>query len=93
MALLQGRESIFLGADVDFHLLDVPEALAGSTLKETNIGARTGLNVIGMQQGDLMVIAGPDTRLAAGAKMIAIGTAHQIGEMKRVFNQPSCTGE
>ena len=89
MALLQGRESIFLGADVDFHLLDVPDALAGRTLRETNIGARTGLNVIAMQQGDTMEITGPDTRLVAGAKMIAIGTAHQIGEMKRVFNQPT----
>ena len=89
MALLQGRESIFLGADVDFHLLDVPDALAGRTLRETNIGARTGLNVIAMQQGDTMEITGPDTRLVAGSKMIAIGTAHQIGEMKRVFNQPT----
>lgn len=85
MALLQGREFIFLGSDIDFHVLDVPQSMAGKTLRESNIGARTGLNVIAIEYGDRMILPGPDTELPAGAHLVALGTAGQIGEMKRVF--------
>lgn len=85
LALLQGREFIFLGSDIDFHVLDVPESMAGKTLRESNIGARTGLNVIAIEHGDRMILPGPDTELPAGAHLVALGTAGQIGEMKRMF--------
>lgn len=85
LALLQGRESIFLGADIDFHVLEVPQSIAGRTIRECNIGARTGMNIIGMQHGDMMVNPGPDTVLVAGARLIALGTARHAADMKRVF--------
>lgn len=85
LALLQGREFIFLGSDVDFHVLDVPPAMAGSTLREADIGARTGLNVIAIEHGDDVILPGPDTEIPADAHLVALGTAGQIGEMKRVF--------
>jgi Trk K+ transport system NAD-binding subunit len=85
LAFLQGREFIFLGSDIDFHVLDIPASMAGRTLREIDIGARTGLNVIAVEHGDRVILPGPDTELPAGAHLVALGTAGQIGEMKRVF--------
>jgi len=85
LSIIQGREFVFLGSDVDFHVFDSPRSMVGRTLRETNIGARTGMNVIGMQIGENTVMPGPDTEIVAGSSLIAMGTAHQVSElMKRV---------
>ena len=85
LALVQGREFVFLGGDVEFYMLDVPASLAGKTLRTSGIGARTGLNIIGVQQGDSLSNPGPETKLVEGATLLAIGTPKQRSELKRAF--------
>jgi voltage-gated potassium channel len=85
LALIQGREFVFLGGDVEFYMLEVPASLAGKTLRTSGIGERTGLNIIGVQQGDSLSNPGPETELAEGATLLAIGTPQQRSELKRAF--------
>jgi Trk K+ transport system NAD-binding subunit len=85
MAIVQKREFVFLGGDVDFYVFPVPALLAGTTLRTSGIGARTGLNIIGVRQADGLHNPGPDTSLADGATLIAIGTPKQRSEFKKVF--------
>jgi len=86
LAILQNREFIFLGSDIDFHILDVPPSIAGTTIRESNIGARTGLNIIAIDFHNQTSIAGPDTKLPPKARLIALGTAAQVNEMHRIFD-------
>ena len=51
-AVLQNRELVLLGQGIEFYTLPVSGALAGKTLAESGVGARTGLNVIGIDDGD-----------------------------------------
>jgi Trk K+ transport system NAD-binding subunit len=85
VAVIQKRDFVFLGGDVDFYMLPVPALLAGTTLRTSGIGARTGLNIIGVRQGDSLRNPGPETRLVDGATLLAIGTPKQRSEFKKVF--------
>jgi voltage-gated potassium channel len=85
LALVQGREFVFLGGDAELFMLEVPSSLFGSTLRRADIGARTGLNVIGVRQGEDLVSPGPETALERGATMLAIGSSEQRSAFKRVF--------
>jgi Trk K+ transport system NAD-binding subunit len=88
MSLLLGREFVMLGEGVDLVILEVPESLLGKTLAESGIGAKTALNVIGVQDGDETHQAGPATRLASGNRLVAIGT----GEQRRKFEKAYLNG-
>lgn len=85
LSILQGRDFVFLGSDVEFHVFSAPASMTRKTLRENNIGARTGVNVIGMQIGDKTVIPGPDTIIGPETRLIAIGTAHQVSELFKEF--------
>ena len=52
IARLLGREPVMVGEGADFFLVPVPESLAGKTLGESEIGARTGLIVIAHKPRD-----------------------------------------
>ncbi len=86
VAMIQERELFVLGEEVDLFILTVPEALVGQTLAECAIGAKTGLNVIAIQQGDSFVTSpGPNARLPAGCELVLIGTPHQREHFHRIF--------
>lgn len=74
LALLQERELVYLGAGVELHQVPVPASLDGQTLAESQIRARTGLNVIAIETGSGEVVnPSPGTRLAAGNVLLMIG--------------------
>ena len=60
-------------------------SLLGSTLHAADIGARTGLNIVGVRQGNELVSPGPDTALMTGATLLAIGTPEQRRAFKKTF--------
>lgn len=68
-SVLQGRELIVLGEGVDLFSEPLPRQLDGKTLAESNIGARTGLNVIAVQQNGEVVTSPP-------VSTVQIGRAH-----------------
>jgi voltage-gated potassium channel len=86
MALMQRREIISLGEGADLYVIRVPQTLAGTTLAESGIGARTGLSVIGVQRnGHLDTKVSATTKLSAGAELVLIGTSEQRAAFHREF--------
>ncbi len=78
IALLLGREPVMVGEGADFFLADVPESLAGKTLAESHVGARTGLVVIAVENGGETVNNPmPSTPLPAGSRLLMLGTTEQ----------------
>ncbi len=78
-SIVQGRELVMLGEGVDLFYVPLPPSLAGKTLADAGIGARTGLNVIGVQKDGRIVTNLPATlKLARDSTLIAIGSAEQM---------------
>jgi Trk K+ transport system NAD-binding subunit len=75
---LLGREVVVLGEGVDLFVVPLPKALETKTLAESEIGAKTGLNVIAIQKGDSITTnPGANTLLAPGSELVLIGTSEQ----------------
>ncbi len=75
MALVQGRELVLLGEGIDLFVLDVGPRLAGKTLIDAELGAKTGLTVIGIQRGDgVDAVVGGKAALERGTSIVAIGS-------------------
>lgn len=86
VSLLQERELMMLGAGIELFDVEVPASFAGRTLADTEIGARTGLNVIAVQQNG-SIVANPRASLTlpAGGELLMLGTPAQRLEFMRVF--------
>ncbi len=84
LSILQGRELMFVGENVRFFTVKVPRALNGTSLRDSEIGARTGLNVIAILEpgGRSIPNPGPATRLTKGSELLTIGT----DEARKLFN-------
>ncbi|MDJ0850019.1 MAG: NAD-binding protein [Myxococcota bacterium] len=86
LSLVHGRELVLVGEGVDLFVEPVPARLAGRTLGETDLGARTGLNVIAVQKPD-----GPavnpvgETGLEDGQELVMLGTPEQLAEFRKTF--------
>jgi Trk K+ transport system NAD-binding subunit len=75
---VQNRELIFVGEGVRLYSFKTPRSLDGVQLKASEIGARTGLNVIGIKRGDKVVTnPRPDTVLSHEGELLALGTPEQ----------------
>jgi voltage-gated potassium channel len=83
-SIVHNRELIVLGEGVDLFYIPLPESLAGKTIAQTEIGARTGLNVIGVQQdGQLHTDLRAGRLLEVGSSLVAIGGPEQ----RRAFGE------
>jgi Trk K+ transport system NAD-binding subunit len=77
-SIVRGREIVVLGEDVNLFYIEVPTALAGKTLAEAEIGARTGLNVIAIQRnGRVDTELGRELRLPNDSELVALGSTEQ----------------
>jgi Trk K+ transport system NAD-binding subunit len=78
LSILQKRELAVMGEGIEMFYVRVPESLAGKTLSKSEIGLRTGLNVIAVQEGE-KTITNPqgDLVLAVENELIMIGNAAQ----------------
>jgi Trk K+ transport system NAD-binding subunit len=87
ISLLLGREPILLGAAVDFFLAPVPKVLSGKPLGESQIGSRTGLIVIAVEDGDRTLSAPPPSLpLPANGRLLMVGTAEQRRAFSAAFD-------
>ena len=78
LSLVNRRELVVLGEEVNLFYMPVPSSLCGATLSGAGIAAQCGLNVIAIQNdGRLTTNPPPDTELAEGAELVALGTADQ----------------
>ena len=86
-SIVQGRELIVLGEGVDLFYVPLPRSLADKTLADAEIGARTRLNVIGVQKdGQLVTNLPPDQRLVKGSTLVALGSAEQWERFSAVYD-------
>jgi Trk K+ transport system NAD-binding subunit len=86
LSLVHGRELVLVGEGVDLFVEPIPRALAGRTIAETDLGARTGLNVVAVQKSDGPAV-NPDgeTELEADHELVMIGSAEQLAGFRNTF--------
>ena len=86
LAFIQQRELMMLGAGVELFDVGVPSSIAGKRLDDSDVGAKTGLNVIAIQRRD-SVIANPrgSHELPSDGRLLVLGTATQRSEFMRAF--------
>jgi Trk K+ transport system NAD-binding subunit len=78
VSIVQGRDVMMLGEGMDLFHIVLPRSLDGHTLADAGIGARTGLNVIGvLQDGHVEANPPASRRLNRGCTLLALGTPHQ----------------
>ena len=85
-SILRGRPPVILGEDVSFFDLPIPRALDGQTLGTSELRAKTGLTVLGIQEnGRLVPNPGPETPLRVGDVLLAIGQPAQLRTFAELF--------
>ena len=89
LSVLQKRELCFIGEEIEVFILSVPPGLEGRTLADAGIGAKTGMNVIGLRvDGASTQTVAADTALNSGAEMIVLGTKEQRQEFAKLYEGP-----
>jgi voltage-gated potassium channel len=85
-SLVRGRGLVLLGEQLELFALAVPPALVDQTLSESQVGDRTGLNVIAIQhEGELVTNPRGDATMPAGAELVVLGSPEQLQRFKREF--------
>jgi Trk K+ transport system NAD-binding subunit len=76
---IQNRRLVVLGEGVDLFTREVPASLRGTTLAESRIGERTGLNVVALEYNDTFEtdLTG-ETTLPEDAHLLLIGSDEQV---------------
>ena len=78
MSLVNRRELVVLGEDINLFHMPVPRSLRGATIGSAAIRARCGLHIIAIKgEGMLVTNPSPETPLPEGAELVALGTADQ----------------
>jgi Trk K+ transport system NAD-binding subunit len=86
LSIHQGSDLVVFGEGADLFIEPVPDSLAGKTLAESGIGAKTGLNVIALRAGGESTTNPPgDTTLAPDAHLVMLGSVSQHQEFKDRF--------
>ncbi len=78
VSMILGRELVVVGEGTELFVEPIPRKLAGRSLADSEIGAATGLNVIGIRAGGVLTSnpAGA-TVLPEGGELVMIGTSEQ----------------
>jgi Trk K+ transport system NAD-binding subunit len=86
LSIVKGTDTVILGEGVDVFVEPVPSGLVDMTLAESGIGARTGLNVIAVQNaGQVLANPAARTKLAAGSELVMLGKPEQRHAFLRRF--------
>ncbi|MBX3219798.1 MAG: NAD-binding protein [Labilithrix sp.] len=89
LSFLRGNELVVLEEGADVIVVPVPPSLVDKTLADSDIRARTGLNVIAVE-GKRRCITNPaaSTRLPEGGEIVAIGSLEQRETFMREYARP-----
>ena len=86
MSLIEGHDLVLLGEGVDLFQVRLPSSLENKTLAESEIGSRTGLSVVAIQQdGPLVTSLRASMRLRGGDQLIMLGSVKQRREFAALF--------
>ncbi len=79
ISILNDKELVVLGEGVDLFTRELPASLQGKTLAESEIGAKTGLNVVAVKTNDEIVTRlSPNLQLSPGTELIMVGSDDQV---------------
>jgi K+/H+ antiporter YhaU regulatory subunit KhtT len=85
-SIVRDRELIVLGEGVEVFYIPLPRLLGGKTIAETEIGARTGLNVIGVDlDGKVRTDLTSGEVLQDGCTLVAIGGSDQRRAFRELY--------
>lgn len=86
LTVLHRRELFFLGGGLDLFSTPIPDKLAGRTLAESGVGARTGLSIIAVQ-ADHRMTTNPtsSTVLEPGGDLLMLGSAEQRARFEELW--------
>jgi len=88
LALMDGRDLVLIGEGTDFFRIPVPSSLQGKTLAESEIGKRTGLNVVAVDAPAAMITNPPPSlRLEPGSQLVMIGTMEQRSTFAKEYER------
>ena len=86
MSLLQSRESVILGEGFDLFYVPVPASLAGKVLANSQIRARTGLNVLALRlPGGEVVPVTASMVLEPDCELVMLGSEPQRRDFTEEF--------
>ncbi len=86
-SIARNRPLVLLGEGVELLEETVPPSLAGKSLTESQIGARTGLTVVAIDDGSsFLVNPRADAVLPLKARLFLIGTTEGLGLFHRLFD-------
>jgi len=78
VSMVLGRDLVVVGEGTELIVEPVPKRLVGKKLGSSEIGSRTGMNVIGIRaNGEFMANPAASTELEAGSELVMIGTVEQ----------------
>jgi len=78
VSLIEQRELVIIGEGAELFIEPVPAAIAGKNLIDSQIGAKTGLNVIAVRQNGRSITNPPATdALPANGTLVMIGSSDQ----------------
>ena len=86
LSVLRASELVVLGEGADLFVEAMPNRIAGKTLAESEIGARTGLSVIAVRgHGELVTNPPGDFELLEGSELVMLGTVTQHQDFVKNF--------
>ncbi|MBT8185808.1 MAG: NAD-binding protein [Eudoraea sp.] len=84
LSISKGQELTVFGEGISLFIAPTPSVLAGKSLAESAIGAKTGLSVIAIKENsEVLTLLSADTILPAGAEIVMLGNS----EMRHRFNE------
>jgi K+/H+ antiporter YhaU regulatory subunit KhtT len=88
MSLLEGHPPVLLGEGVELFSIEVPDALAGRLLRDSEIGSRTGMSVVALEhEGRLITELVADTVLPKGGELLMLGSLEQRRSFAAEFDE------
>ncbi|MGV8814589.1 MAG: potassium channel family protein [Gelidibacter sp.] len=84
LSIAKGQDLTVLGEGFTLFIIPIPESLAGMSLAESGIGAKTGLSVIAIKENsEVVTLLSAHTILPHGAEIVMLGNI----DMKHKFNK------
>jgi voltage-gated potassium channel len=88
VSILRGYELVLLGEGVELFSLPVPASLAGRPLRDSGIGSRTGMSVVALQRGDVLLASlTSETILPKDATLLMLGSLEQRRTFEEIFER------
>jgi len=85
-SLLHDRPAVILGEGIGFHEIACPKSLEGVTLRDSQIGARTGLTVVALEvEGGLLTDPQASTVLLPKSLLLTMGTEEQRETFRQLY--------